>query len=344
MKPRCIRPGRTWFITRRTTRKSFLLRPDADGTCQQIYWYTTAVLAQKFGIVIHAVQVLSTHIHEVLTDTRGNLPAFIRERNRAIANALKRHRGWSEEVFQRAPASYVELYGPHAIAKEIGYTLANCVEAGLVSSPAQWPGVTSQVSDMGSTTIEVERPSIYFDPENPVWPERASLRLEIPQEVSDTMGTRALEFIGDYVDRAVERARALAKEAGKSVGNIARLMTTPWTRQSQSPDPAHARNPTFATGGDPEQRRRALSDRRTFLDTYRAALDAWRRGIGRPAFPEGAWRWCRELLPPRDPTSQVSMSVTSHEPRNHSTVTVFARFLGWSTSVPLRSAMWYARS
>ncbi|MBI5469642.1 MAG: hypothetical protein HY891_10970, partial [Deltaproteobacteria bacterium] len=28
----------------------------------------------------------------------------------------------------------------------------------------------------------------------------------------------------------------------------------------------------------------------------------------------------------------------------YSTVTLLARFLGWSTSVPLRTAIWYARS
>src|SRR4029079_16235741 len=121
--PRCIRPGRTWLITRRTTRRYFLLRPAADGTMQGIYWYATAVMAAKFGIELHAVQVLSTHIHEVLTDVRGTLSAFLRERNRLFANAMKCHRQWPEEVFQRAPTSCVELYGPEAVTKEIGYTL-----------------------------------------------------------------------------------------------------------------------------------------------------------------------------------------------------------------------------
>src|SRR6187401_2428681 len=138
--PRCIRPGRTWFVTRRTTRRHFLLRPDADKTLQELYWYTTAVIAAERGIELHAVQMLSTHIHEVLTDTRGELPRFLQQRNRLFANAIKRHRHWPEEVFARAPASCVALYGVRAILKEIGYTLANCVEAGLVHHPDDWPG------------------------------------------------------------------------------------------------------------------------------------------------------------------------------------------------------------
>ena len=313
MKPRCILPGQIWFITRRTTRKTFLLRPDSDGVCQQIYWYTTAVLAQKFGIIVHAVQVLSTHIHEILTDTQGNLPAFVRERNRALANALKCHRGWSEEVFQRAPASYVALHGPHAIAKEIAYTLANCVEAGLVSSPEQWPGVTTLVDDMGSRTIQVNRPSMYFDPENPVWPERASIRLELPGEIANTMGSNALEFIRTYVNEAILRARKMAREAGKVVGNVARLFTVPWNRQSRTVDARAARIPIFATAGDRERWHKARLERRTFLTAYRAALEAWRQGVSYPRFPAGSWRWCRELLPRILSANSMSVGVATRQ-------------------------------
>src|SRR5688572_23323737 len=107
--PRCIRPGTVWFVTRRTTRRHFLLRPDAHNTILQLYWYCTAVVARELGILVHATQMLSNHLHEVVTDVRGELPRFVQERNRLFANALKCHRGWPEEVFCRAPASYVEL-------------------------------------------------------------------------------------------------------------------------------------------------------------------------------------------------------------------------------------------
>src|SRR4051812_20366591 len=123
--PRCIQAGKTWFVTRRTTRRFFLLRPDADKTVQDLYWYITAVLAGELGVELHAVQVLSTHMHEVLTDTRGELPRFLQQRNRLFANAIKCHRNWPEEVFARRPASCLELYGSAAVLKEIAYTLAN---------------------------------------------------------------------------------------------------------------------------------------------------------------------------------------------------------------------------
>lgn len=309
MAPRRILAGLTWFITRRTTRRHFLLRPDADGISQAIYWYTTAVLAKKFGIVIHAVQILSTHIHEVLTDPLGNLPNFVRERNRALANALKCHRGWPEEVFQRAPASYVALHGPEAILKQIGYTLANCVEAGLVTSPEHWPGVTVLPNEIGSRVVEVSRPTMYFNPENEVWPDRASLAIEVPHELKVAYGERAGDKIRVAVDCAVLRAREIARAAGRTVGPIARLLSTPFQRRARSCEPFGTRNPRFATGGDSELAREAKSSWREFLGKYRKALHEWRTGVPRPDFPPGTWRWCRELLASNP--ANISMSVGS---------------------------------
>ena len=150
-------------MTRRTTRRHFLLRPDADGTVQQLYWYTTAVLAQELGILLFAAHMLSSHLHEVLGDTRGLLPRFLQQRNRLLANAIKCHRGWPEAVFARKAASCVALYGPNAACKEIAYTLANCVEAGLVRCPSEWRGVITSIDDMGNRVIRVERPKHYFD-------------------------------------------------------------------------------------------------------------------------------------------------------------------------------------
>lgn len=265
---------------------------------QRIYWYTTAVIAAKFGIQLHAVQVLSTHIHEVLTDVNGNLPAFLRERNRLLANALKCHRGWPEEVFQRAPASCVELYGPEAVAKEIGYTLANCVEAGLVNDPAEWPGVTVLVDDIGHHTVEVDRPNVYFDPDNRAWPRRATIAITMPDVLLDAYGSNALAVLRRVVHVAIERARSLAREAGRHTSwTAAKLCSVPFTRRSRSFEPFGQRDPTFATAGKPERAREAIEDRRNFRTAYRRALDALKAGIRGIAFPPGAWRWVHELLP-----------------------------------------------
>jgi putative transposase len=305
-QPRRIRSGVTWFITRRTTRRHFLFRPDADGASKRIYWYVTAVLAAKFGIELHAVQMLSTHLHEIVTDVRGVLPAFLRERNRILANVLKCHRRWPEEVFQRAAASCVELYGPEAVVKEIGYTLANCVEAGLVNAPEHWPGPTVGVDEIGERVIEVERPPMYFDPDNPVWPMRASIAITMPPSLLKAHGDRARDVLRSAVRDAVARARELAQAARRRVRDVARLCTVPFTKRARSPEPLRTRNPAFATAGNRELTKQATAELRAFRTLYRRARDAMKTGLGALPFPEGTWRWCRELLPPRAASMPVS--------------------------------------
>lgn len=295
--PRCIRGGTTWFVTRRTTRRHFLLRPDADRKAQEIYWYVTALSASETGVEIHAVQMLSTHIHEVLTDPRGELPRFLQQRNRLLANAIKCHREWPEEVFSRAPTSCVALYGAAAVEKEIGYTLANCVEAGLVSRPEDWPGVTVTREGLGRALIRVRRPAGYFDPNNPRWPAEVVLRITLPEVLVTTYGSRteARNALVRAVDAAVAVACSAAAKAGRAVGNVVELMRVPFDRKATSEQPSASRLPTFATGGQREATRQALFERSEFLSSYRRALVAFRNGLEAVLFPYGAWRVCRDF-------------------------------------------------
>ena len=295
--PRCIRAGTTWFVTRRTTRRYFLLRPDEDRTLQRLYLYTTAVAAEETGIELHAVQMLSTHIHEVLTDTRGELPRFLQRRNRLFANAIKCHRRWPEEVFARSPTNCVALYGAAAVEREIGYTLANCVEAGLVARPEDWPGVTITKEGLGRALIRVARPSAYFDPNNPRWPAEAVLRVTLPEVLVKTYGsqTDARSALTRAVDAAVALAREAAAKAGRCVGALIDLLRVPFDRRATSSEPFGNRVPTFATAGVPDAVRHARHDRATFLSKYRNALEALRRKEQGAMFPYGAWRVCQEF-------------------------------------------------
>jgi hypothetical protein len=284
-------------VTRRTTRRTFLLRPDEDRKLQNIYWYATAVIAGEMGIELHAVQMLSTHVHEVLTDPRGELPRFLQQRNRLFANAIKVHRGWPEEVFARAPTNYVALYGAAAIEKEVGYTLANCVEAGLVCRPEDWPGVTITRDGLGRALIRVPRPAAYFDPTNPRWPPEVVLRITLPEVLVKTYGSRtdARNALRRAVDIAVSTARAAATEAGRLVGAVRDLLRIPFHRQATGHEPFRRRFPTFATAGVPEATRQAKQERATFLAKYREALQALRRKEATALFPYGTWRICREF-------------------------------------------------
>jgi len=294
--PRRIVPNVTYFVTRRTSRRYFLLNPDKKRLVWAIYWYATAVLAEEFGIRVHAVQILSNHMHEVLTDTRGELPRFLQQRNRLFANAIKVLRGWPEEVFARGSASCVALYGEEAILRQIAYTLANAVEAGLAATPEEWPGVTLAATDIGTRTISVERPAVYFNADNTRWPRVAKLAITIPSPLEASFGrTSAMERIVRTVRDAVRDARETARKAGRFVRSVTKIFATPHTRRASSFEEEGTRNPTFAAAGNRELAALALYELRSFLKAYREALSRARAGIRDAVFPRGTWRLNREF-------------------------------------------------
>src|SRR5690242_11182517 len=67
--PREIVPGTTYLITRRTLRRHLLLRPDEAIT--QLLVYLLAVSAPRYGLQVHALCAMSTHLHLVVTDVQG---------------------------------------------------------------------------------------------------------------------------------------------------------------------------------------------------------------------------------------------------------------------------------
>lgn len=91
----------TVMVTRRTLRRTHLLRPDA--AFNQLYRYCLAVLAARYGILVHAVVVMSTHEHLVLTDSRGQLPRFLQELHRLVALGVKVLRKWEGADRMRWP-------------------------------------------------------------------------------------------------------------------------------------------------------------------------------------------------------------------------------------------------
>ena len=294
--PRCIKPETTWFLTRRTTNGLHLLRPDQDRTLQTLYLYITAVLCSELGIMLHAVQVLSNHFHEVVTDTRGVLPKFLQERNRLFALGIQVHRNWKEPVFSRTTPSCIELPTKEAVLDKIGYTLANCVAAGLARSPGEWDGVTVTADDIGKTVIEVARPKFFFDPKNPRWPETAKIAFTVPPIIAAAHDTISLarSVIRDAIEHAVRSAREEAAKQGFENRGPSKVCESDVFARTEAPTGGGGGR-TFASVGDKATASRAIAERRAFRLSYRAALERVREGRAPFVFPFGTWRYCREL-------------------------------------------------
>ncbi len=246
--------------------------------------------------MLHAVQMLSNHFHEVVTDTRGVLPEFLQQRNRLFALGIQVHRNWREPVFSRTTPSCIELPTKEAILDKIGYTLANCVAAGLASSPGEWPGVTVTADDIGETVIEVTRPNFFFDPKNPRWPRTAKLAITVPPAIAAAYDTLALarSVIRNAIQHAVRSAREEAEKQGFFVRAPSKVCESDVFARTKTPT-AGGGGRTFASIGDKATAARAIAERRAFRQSYRSALERVREGLAPVVFPFGTWRYCREL-------------------------------------------------
>jgi len=103
-RPRIVDPGATLELSRRTTRRHFLLHPDEARQTEQVYWYCLAYAAKLHGVLVHAACLMSTRCHEVITDVRGEYPNFLETLHRNLALCTKAYRGWPEEVFSLSPS------------------------------------------------------------------------------------------------------------------------------------------------------------------------------------------------------------------------------------------------
>lgn len=304
--PRLITPGTTYLLTRRALRRHLLFRPDAEIT--QLVKYALVVSAHRYGIQVHAFCAMSTHVHIVVTDVNGVLPSFLSSFHRLVALGTKVLRAWEGPVWGHEATSVVSLLTREAVIEKIAYTLANPVIAGLVDRASDWPGAKVLVEEIGRGNVRAARPTVYFDPANPAWPEEVALRISLPPCVEASRAGAFRGQIAAEIERVETNARAERTQRGALVLGATRAATVSCLDRATSIEPSGTRNPTFAVGRDNgDAWRGAAGVVRAFRRAYRSALDRWRSGVRSVVFPAGTW-WMRVLhavaVSVADPMSQ----------------------------------------
>jgi putative transposase len=280
--PRRILPGTTYFVTRRCIGRRFLLRPDAR--LSNLFVYCLALAAERHGVEVHALTVMSNHYHLVLTDVRGVLPDFMASLNRALAMSIKLLRNWDEVVWEPGvPYSAIELGGPSEILDKVAYTLLNPVTAGLVRSPERWPGVLSTLEVMTDGEFNAQRPAVWF---KKTAAESLVLRLRTPPGFASP--ATYLHAVQSLVGGRLTLVRAELRREGRGFVGRARLRKTPVTARPSTKKQPPGRSPTFSalTRG---RWLEALRRLRAFRTAYREAFTAWRNGAYDVEFPSGTW-------------------------------------------------------
>jgi len=292
-RPRIVEPGATLALSRRTTRRHFLLHPDEARQMEQIYWYCLAYAAKLHGVVVHAACLMSTHAHEVITDVRGEYPRFLETFHRHLALCTKALRGWPEEVFNKDSTGVHALLTPEAIVESIAYLIANPVAAGAVRYAKDWPGAHTLPRDVGSRVMVVKRPPHYFDPDNPKWPEELELVLEMPVALELDYGPElARERIAERVRHKEHQAWSEARRTGRSFVGPRRVLRLLHTKRAKSYEVFGSLNPQFAAAGNRVAATEAVRRLRAFNAQYQRALRRWMAGDRSACFPAGTW-WMR---------------------------------------------------
>jgi len=292
-RPRIVDAGATLALSRRTTRRHFLLNPDEARQMEQVYWYCLGHAAQLHGVRVHAACLMSTHCHEVVTDVRGELPRFLETFHRNLALCTKAYRGWPEEVFNKRSSGGHALLTPEAMIDAIAYLIVNPVEALAVRYAKDWPGATTLPGHIGTRLIKVKRPAHYFDADNPDWPEEIQLRLEMPVALELDYGPElARERIAERVRQRQHQAWNKAKRTGISFVGPRRVLRLSHIKRAKSYEVFGSINPQFAAAGHRGAATKAVKRLRTFKAQYDKALAAWTAGDRSVCFPQGTW-WMR---------------------------------------------------
>jgi hypothetical protein len=286
--PRPVLPGCTYKITRRCTQRQFLMRPDAETN--NAFVYCLAEAAQRFGIIVLCLKVLSNHYHVDVHDPHGNYPEFLERFHRHFAKCQNALRGRWENFWSSEQTSVVRLDGPEDVLKAMIYTLTNPVKDHLVDRAIDWPGVSSLLSLLTGKALKAHRPKHFFREEGPM-PKEMTLHFARPagfEYLSDQ------EFTGLVMQR-IEQVERKAREerGGARVLGVKGVLRQSWRDRPDTMEPRRKLKPSVAAQNK-WRRIESLLRKKAFQLEYRKAYEAFKLGLGNVLFPDGTY-WMRRF-------------------------------------------------
>jgi putative transposase len=286
-RPREVLPGRILLLTRRTTQRQHLLRPDAETN--NAFTYCLAESADRHSIDVVFSQQMSNHHHTTLSDRHGHAIEFMEHFHKMVARSQNVLRGRTENFWSSQEPSVVHLADPETVLEKIAYSVANPVKAGLVDRSLEWPGIASYEALLEGKPLHAQRPKHFFRENGPMPPE-VTLNFVIPPE----LGSRAdfLRRLRRRVEQIEAEYRQQRAESGSHVLGRSKVLEQDWRKAATTPEPRHKLNPRIATSC---ASRRSLLIRlsKGFQAAYRLAREALVAKSPIP-FPAGTY-WLRRF-------------------------------------------------
>jgi len=272
--------GSTWFVTRRVTARQYLLtpHPKLSATC----WYLLGVFAEKHGVALHAIVMLSNHLHYVITAPEQVISAFMADLHREIARAVNKRFDRTGAMFEDDDPSRVETVGERGAVDKVLYTVMNPVKAGLVSRAELWPGMRWVP---GMRELTAKRPVSGYDAE--MWPDEVTMHFAAPPAWTGTED----QWHEEIARLVAEEEDALRKDrirTGRAVLG-AQLVKDQDPFESPKTKPTKSDiNPMLATGGDGPLLKRLIAELKAWRRAYREALERWKHDKS-VSFPVGTY-------------------------------------------------------
>ena len=275
------------MLTRTVADRRFLLRP--SKIVNRVFGYCLFAAAEKYGVLVHAISVLSTHVHLMVTADEEQLSDFNAWLNRAVANCLLEHYRAEypdetiETLWSASKPHELLLVNKAAILDKMQYLFTNVVKDLLVHDYRKWPGLCSRPRDMLRHGDEYTRPELYFS-ENGRVPERVFGRFTVPPAFDDEDPEDFVCTLEALVSQEEERLRNVNR--GKRYLGAKAVMREHPFDSPRNQRPRRKMTPTVAAGGDA----RALIDAKKaviwFRRAYRAAWLVFQE-LGSAVFPAG---------------------------------------------------------
>ncbi|HEU0032428.1 MAG TPA: hypothetical protein VFQ53_17470 [Kofleriaceae bacterium] len=285
--PRDVVPGRFYMITRRCTRREFLLRPNDETN--NAYAYCLGLAMQRFeNMAVILTCQMSNHHHTVVFDRDGEYPAFMEHFHRMVARCMNVHLGRDENFWSSQQACVVQLVDIDAIFDKLAYTATNPVKSNLVATVEDWPGINTYTNLLEDTPIIATRPGFFFRQGDKALPERIEVRMKLPPE----LGERApfLAELRARVDGLVQHFAAERRKQRIGVLGRARVLAQDCFGHSRPRRPRPDRNgirPRVATRNR-WAREEALARNKVFEFLHAVARRALKHGF-QPTFPLGTY-------------------------------------------------------
>jgi putative transposase len=282
MLPRQVLPRQFYLITRRCSRREFLLRPDPATNNAFLYCLINA--AQRCEIDVLLPCVMSNHYHAVIYDRVGRYPEFIEHVHKLVARSQNALRGRWESMWSSEQTCVVKLVGREAVMDKLVYTATNPVQDHLVERVHHWPGVNGLTALLSGRTLRATRP-LHFFRANGAMPEAVELALTLPSELGPA--DAVLAELRDRV-HAVELARAAERQrTGGRVKGRRAVLAQSWRDSPASSEPRRNLRPRVASRSK-WARMEVLVRNRAFAVEYASARERWHAGAA-AVFPPGTY-------------------------------------------------------